>query len=121
MQATVLTTAAANSALIASDNVATFFNAAPQAADTPTRKVSLFRNGANQAVRIPKEFELPGKDATMRREGNRLIIEAVQPKLIKGTAAALLAALESMKDWEPVLEEFPDVDEGLLPLDDINL
>ena len=90
-------------------------------ADSPTRTVSLFRNGANQAVRIPKEFELPGNQATMRRVGNRLIIELVEPKHPRGSAAALVAALESMKDWEPVLEEFPDVDEGLLPLDDIVL
>ena len=90
-------------------------------ADSPVRNVSLFRNGANQAVRIPKEFELPGKQATMRRVGNRLIIDLVEPKHPRGSAAALVAALESMKDWEPVLEEFPDVDEGLLPLDDIVL
>ena len=90
-------------------------------ADSPVRHVSLFRNGANQAVRIPKEFELPGKQATMRRVGNRLIIDLVEPKHPRGSAAALVAALESMKDWEPVLEEFPDVDEGLLPLDDIVL
>lgn len=121
MQATAFTTAPANTALIASDNVATFFNAAPQAADSPARKVSLFRNGANQAVRIPKEFELPGKEATMRREGNRLIIEAVQPKFAKGTAGALLAALEEIRKLGPCNDEFPDVDEGLLPLDDINL
>lgn len=90
-------------------------------ADSPIRNVSLFRNGANQAVRIPKEFELPGRHATMRRVGNRLIIDLVEPKHPRGSAAALVAALESMKDWEPVLEEFPDVDEGLLPLDDIVL
>jgi antitoxin VapB len=90
-------------------------------ADSPVRNVSLFRNGANQAVRIPKEFELPGKQATMRRVGNRLIIDLVEPKHPRGSAAALVAALESMKDWEPVLEEFPDIDEGLLPLDDIVL
>ena len=93
----------------------------PYLADSPVRNVSLFRNGANQAVRIPKEFELPGNQATMRRVGNRLIIELVEPKHPRGSAAALVAALESMKDWEPVLEEFPDVDEGLLPLDDIVL
>jgi antitoxin VapB len=90
-------------------------------ADSPTRNVSLFRNGANQAVRIPKEFELPGKQATMRRVGNRLIIEAVAALPAKGTVAALVAALESMKDWSVVTEPFPDVDEGLLPLDDIVL
>ena len=99
---------------IASENMATY------GTDAGARHVRLFKNGANQAVRIPKEFELPGKDAIMRREGNRLIIE-VPEKPARGTAAALVAALDSMKGWEPVLEEFPDVDAGMLPLDDIDL
>jgi len=43
------------------------------------RNVKLFRNGRNQAVRIPREFELPGEDAIIRKEGNRLILEA-RPK-----------------------------------------
>ena len=89
--------------------------------DAKERHVRLFRNGANQAVRIPKEFELPGKEAIMRREGNRLVIEAVEPKHPRGSTAALMAALESMKDWEPIAEPFPDVDAGMLPLDDIVL
>ncbi len=87
-------------------------------AEASPRPVRLFRNGANQAVRIPKEFELPGKDALIHREGNKLIIEPLKPKLVKGSAAALLAVLATM---EPIDEEFPDVDEGLLPLDDIDL
>ena len=80
--------------------------------------VRLFTNGANQAVRIPKEFELPGKDALIHREGNKLIIEPVTPKLVKGRVPALLVVLATM---EPIDEDFPDVDEGLLPLDDIDL
>ena len=88
---------------------------------SPQRHVRLFRNGANQAVRIPKEFELPGKEAVMHREGNMLVIEPLAPRHPKGSVAALVAALESMKDWEPVLEPFPDVDAGMLPLDDIIL
>lgn len=103
-----------NSPPIASANLPAY------ASDTGARHVRLFKNGANQAVRIPKEFELPGKDAIMRREGNRLIIE-VPEKPARGTVAALIAALDSMKGWEPVLEEFPDVDAGMLPLDDIEL
>lgn len=98
-----------------SDKVATL------PAFTGTRTVKLFRNGANQAVRIPKEFELPGSTALMHREGHRLILELLPDQPKKGTAAALLAALASMKDWEPVTEAFPDVDAGLLPLDDIDL
>lgn len=85
------------------------------------RHVRLFRNGANQALRIPKEFELPGKEAIIRREGSKLIIEAMPDQPKKGTIAALAAALESMKDWPVIDEPFPDVNEGLAPLDEVDL
>ena len=42
------------------------------------RHVKLFKNGRVQIVRIPREFELPGEDAIMRKEGQRVIIEAAQ-------------------------------------------
>ena len=93
---------------------------APYAVDTGARAVKLFRNGANQAVRIPKEFELPGTQALMHREGNRLILELVPDQPKKGTVAALAAALREMAAEGPIDEEFPDVDAGLLPLDDID-
>lgn len=93
---------------------------APYAVDTGARAVKLFRNGANQAVRIPKEFELPGTQALMHREGNRLILELVPDRPKKGTVAALLWALDEMAKLGPIDEEFPDVDAGLLPLDDID-
>ena len=32
------------------------------------KRISLFRNGRNQAVRIPREFELPGKEAILHSE-----------------------------------------------------
>ena len=59
--------------------------------------VKLFRNGRNQAVRIPREFELPGNDAIMRRAGERLIIEHAPPK-------SLLAVLGKLS---PIAEKFP--------------
>ena len=65
------------------------------------RRVRLFRNGRNQAVRIPREFELPGDEAIMRREGGRLIIEPASP----GSLVALLATLEPI---EEDLETPPD-------------
>ena len=71
--------------------------------------VKLFRNGRNQAVRIPREFELPGKDAIMRREGERLIIEPAPPK-------SLLAVLEKLS---PIPVKFPSVSE--LATDPVNL
>ena len=75
------------------------------------RQVRLFRNGRNQAVRIPREFELKGREAIMRREGARLIIEPVPQK-------SLLAVLAGLPDMEA---DFPDVDAGLQPLDDVTL
>nr|WP_315491750.1 virulence-associated protein VapB [uncultured Rhodoferax sp.] len=95
---------------------------APYPAESGARAVKLFRNGANQAVRIPKEFELPGTDAVMHREGNRLILELVPDKPKKGTPAALLLALDEIAKLGPCEVDFPDIgDEGLLPLDDIDL
>ena len=100
---------------IASENIAAYGQ--PKEA----RAVKLFRNGANQAVRIPKEFELPGTDALIHREGNRLILEAVPDKPKKGTVAALMLALDEIAKLGPCEDEFPDIgDEGLLPLDDID-
>jgi antitoxin VapB len=88
-------------------------NAADDTVETPARHVRLFRNGANQAVRIPKEFELPGKEAEIRQVGNTLVITPIETK--KGSLRELLDS------WESMEEDFPDVDEGLLPLDDIVL
>ena len=95
--------------------------AADYLVEPPERHVRLFRNGANQAVRIPKEFELPGTQALMHREGNRLILELVPDRPKKGTLAALVFALDEIAKLGPCQDEFPDIgDEGLLPLDDID-
>jgi antitoxin VapB len=73
------------------------------------RRVKLFQNGRNQAVRIPREFELPGEDALMRKEGSRLIIEPVP-------AQSLVALLAT---FSPLDDDFAEITE--LPLDDVNL
>ena len=75
------------------------------------RHVRLFRNGRNQAVRIPREFELEGEEAIMRKEGGRLIVEPIR----KGQLLSLLATLS------PLDEAFPDVDEDLPSLDEPDL
>ena len=74
------------------------------------RKVKLFRNGRNQAVRIPREFELPGQDAVMRKEGDRLVIESVDPKGPNARLLALLATLEPLAaedDFPPIEDQLP--------------
>ncbi len=65
-----------------------------------SRHVKLFRNGQNQAVRIPREFELPGTDAIMRKEGTRLVIEVAPKKSL----------LELLKTLEPIEEDFPVIE-----------
>jgi len=66
-----------------------------------TRTVKLFRNGRNQSLRIPREFELPGDEATIRREGSTLVIEAAPRKSL----------LELLATLEPLDEEFPEIDD----------
>jgi len=65
------------------------------------RHVKLFKNGRNQAVRIPREFELPGEDAIMRRDGDKLIIEPAP-------AQSLLALLAELS---PIEELFPEIED----------
>ena len=73
------------------------------------RHVRLFRNGRNQAVRIPVEFELPGDEAIMHRDGDRLVIEPVRKR-------GLIALLKSMK---PMEEKFPEVDDPAPPRENV--
>ena len=75
------------------------------------RHVRLFRNGRNQALRIPRDLELEGDEAILRKEGDRLIVEPVR----KGRLLALLSTME------PLDESFPDIDAELPPLDDVAL
>ena len=65
------------------------------------RHVRSFRNGRNQAVRIPVEFELPGDEAIMYRDGDRLVIEPVRKR-------GLVALLKTMK---PLEEDFPEIND----------
>jgi len=63
------------------------------------RRVRLFRNGRNQALRIPRDLELPGDEAVLRREGRRLVVEPVaRPSLL-----AVLATLESIDETLPLV------------------
>jgi antitoxin VapB len=72
---------------------------------SPERHVKLFKNGSCQAVCIPHEFELPGEEAIMRKEGARLIIEPVPPKAL----LELLATLAPLdEDFPPIPDPHPD-------------
>lgn len=38
---------------------------------------TLFKNGASQAVRIPKEFRFEGKEVEIKKIGNNLILRPI--------------------------------------------
>jgi antitoxin VapB len=80
------------------------FSGGRMPASEAVRHVRLFKNGRSQAVRIPREFELPGKEAILRREGNgRLILEP----LSRPTLIDLLATWTPLrkKDQLPAIED----------------
>lgn len=76
---------------------------------TQERRVKLCMNGRSQPVRIPRELKLPGADAMVRKEGDRLIIEPAPPKSLLAVLGALM----------PLDEELSKVCE--LPIDPVNL
>jgi len=67
------------------------------------REAKLFRNNRNQAVRIPVEFELPGDKVTIRRDGNKLIIEPMRTHGLLG----LLSTWEHEEDGLPEIKDAP--------------
>lgn len=73
------------------------------------RKVSLFRNGRSQALRIPKEFEFSGKEVIVRKEGERLIVEVDKPR-------DLIAWLKTLKPMDETIGEIED-----LPPEDVEI
>ena len=73
------------------------------------RKARLFRNGRNQAVRIPRQFEIPGTEVRLRKEGDALIITPIKDR-------SLLSTLKALR---PIDEDFPPIDE--LPAERVDL
>jgi antitoxin VapB len=70
-----------------------------------TRRVKLLRHGLHQILRIPRGLELPGDDAIMRREGERLIIEPAR----RESLLAVLATLEPLdEDFPPISDQPPE-------------
>ena len=65
------------------------------------RHAALFRNGRNQAVRIPREFEMDGKEVLIRKDGDRLILTPVPRNRL----------MELLASWEPLEEGLAEVED----------
>lgn len=63
-----------------------------------SRRASIFRNGANQAVRLPQELRFPEdvKEVRISKQGDNLLISPVRP------------------DWDSFFARKPGVPEGFL-------
>ncbi len=68
------------------------------------RHAALFRNGRNQAVRIPREFELEGSEVLIRKEGESLVLTPIRRNKLS----------DLLTSWEPLTEDVPDIED--LPL-----
>ena len=68
-----------------------------------TKTAKLFTHGRSQAVRLPKEFRLPGKEVRVSRVGNRVILEPIARS--PADVAAVFAEIDRLLTGEP----FPDV------------
>lgn len=66
----------------------------------PVRRARLFRNGRNQALRIPREFELAADEVVIYRDEERLVVEPVRRA---PTLAEVLSRLT------PLAEDFPSL------------
>lgn len=69
--------------------------------------ISLITDGQDQVLTIPHEFALSSTEVLLKKEGHRLIIEPIP-------SGSLLSLLSTLSD---ITDDFPDTDEGLLPLD----
>jgi antitoxin VapB len=57
------------------------------------KTAKLFTSGGSQAVRLPREFRMPGNEVRISREGSRVVLEAVAP-----SGQSLVDALEKFSD-----------------------
>lgn len=75
------------------------------------RKVSIFRNNRNQAIRLPKDFEFPGvTELTIEKQGDAILLRPLRPNW-----TSLLDEPRADADF---LRERPDlIEEGRFSLD----
>ena len=80
-------------------------------ASTRHGRAKVFMHGRSQAVRLPKEFRMPGNEVRVRRVGTGVLLEPIE----EFDARAWLARLRAMADgtFMPAGREQPE-----LPSDD---
>jgi antitoxin VapB len=80
---------------------------------TASATAKIFKHGRSQAVRLPKEFRLPGTEVRVRRVGRGVLLEPLE-----FDAEAWFAALDRYKDI-PFMEKGRE--QPPMPDDDVSL
>lgn len=75
------------------------------------RYARLFRNGRNQALRIPRELEMAADEVMVYREDRRLIVEPV-PR--RDSLAEVLSRLQTLDETFPEIDDPPTAPENPL-------
>lgn len=57
-------------------------------------RAKIFMHGRSQAVRLPKQFRLPGNEVRIRRVGNAVLLEPIETDI---------------EQWFASLDEFRDI------------
>jgi antitoxin VapB len=78
-----------------------------------TGTARLFRHGRSQAVRLPKEFRLPGEAVRVTRVGNGVLLEPIETDV-----AAWFASLDRFAET-PFMPEGRE--QPAMPIDKIDL
>jgi antitoxin VapB len=74
----------------------------------------LFMHGRSQAVRLPKEFRLPGKEVRVRRIGRAVLLEPIERD--RQTMEAIFAEIDRLGGAEFLPEGRPE--QPPMPIDD---
>jgi len=71
----------------------------------PVRYARLFRNGRNQAVRIPREFELAADEVIIFRQDDRLLLEPVSRDRSRKEFAVVRKEIAAVREQVAALAE----------------
>ncbi len=80
-----------------------------------TARAKLFMHGRSQAVRLPKEFRMPGTEVEVHREGDAVVLKPLAAT--KPDWKSIFAELDALGPLEDFLV---DREEGLVPPRDVD-
>ena len=86
--------------------------------DIPPARAKLFMHGGSQAVRLPKAYRFDGAEVSVRREGDKVILEPISENRFSSPEArrAFWAEIDGACE-----EPFPERQENPEPLREIDL